>query len=469
LPPLESKSELDDQSVSEPENSEPAPANDDANTQEPGANEAQPEPSDTDEADGTAEDNGNATENDSESDSANNENSGEETKPEPAEDGQDKSNDKKHGNFFASHKKWVAICAVAIVAIIGAVYVTNYYIPETKYNKAEEAFNAHDFDTAEQYYNEIIDYKDSADKITLSEKGKSYFKGEDYFNSGDYNNAIAMFTEASGYEDSDERARVATQNKYYQEGKEAFDQGLYKVAGDSFVKADGLDDANDQAAASAQKLVDQQNYEDAITIYQKLGSGYSDQLANAKDLSAKADKLEDAQSKVSDGEFQEALDELNELPDDFTYGGVNVGSYKTRVSAAVAVLPACGTFTSTDDSWFKVRQTSKSSGSWNEWTGEGSCTLTVDPVLNDDGSITFKGTASFYRYTNFSTLSSLLKTKRASVSFEITSNGLPGSTNSGGANISYSNGTWKLTWSQTEANRSIYFTEYYSSSYTYTK
>lgn len=98
------------------------------------------------------------------------------------------------------------VCAVIIIVILIAVNST----PAAKYNKAEDAFAAGNYERAIKYYTAAGDYEDAQEKLAEATIADHYAKGIEFFGKEEYDEALAQFKNAAGYENSDEMIKNVT-------------------------------------------------------------------------------------------------------------------------------------------------------------------------------------------------------------------------------------------------------------------
>ena len=102
----------------------------------------------------------------------------------------------------------VLIPAVLILSGLAIIFV-GAYIPERRYAKAVELFNAGQLNTAISAFEQMNGYKDSAAYISTAETILAYQAAAAAFDAGDYETAYKDFSALRGFGDSAERAAIA--------------------------------------------------------------------------------------------------------------------------------------------------------------------------------------------------------------------------------------------------------------------
>lgn len=220
--------------------------------------------------------------------------------------------------------------------------------------------------------------------------------------------------------------------------------------------------------------MEQQEYAAAQYIYAALGPQFEEQRANADDLAQKKATFESALQCIEDNKVDSALDYLGKLPDDFGCDGKTVGALKGQLNAAKPIMDLAGTYKSCDPSKCRVTQTSKSTGYYYWWESTDTITgedLSIDASLNSDGSVHLSGSVSFYRYTNFSTIGEYVNGSSVSKSFSLDVTGIPGSIpiDDQTSLVRNGDGTWSLSWSESDNSHDLYFDYLYTANFRYSK
>lgn len=310
--------------------------------------------------------------------------------------------------------------------------------------------------------------------VAIGPSASAYLQASQALDGEDYKTANELFIEAGNFLDAPQKAAEAQQALDYESATEDFNKKAWQTAGQAYADLQGYKDSTSKAAECAEKLLESENYEPASAIFGKLGEDYAERRDYANSMAKKAKAFKDAISKMSSGQYSQALDALSSVPDDFAIGEKTAGAIKAQLTEVVGVANTYGTFKSCDPSGCSVKQTSKNTSNWHSWettepiTGE---TLTITPKLNNNGSITIEGTVSFYRYTNFATISSLIKGKSVKKTFNVDGSAMPASIDLGdGATLtSNDDGSYSLDWSEYEENHDLYFNYAYEAHFTYRK
>ena len=89
--------------------------------------------------------------------------------------------------------------------------------------------------------------------------------------------------------------------------------------------------------------------------------------------------------------------------------------------------------------------------------------LEISCIINDDGTIRYKGSAEFEYPTNYSSLSSLVKTSKDKVSFDVTFDGLPDTLyEKDSAELAYQGGSFALSYNKYDDAYRAHFNYEYS-------
>ena len=106
-------------------------------------------------------------------------------------------------------KSLLAFCVVIVLAIITALIVIYYVIPERKYKNACALLDSGNYTGAIEAFSAIGGYKDSADQAILAQNELDYQSAIGYLNAGNYEEAIKVFTALSDYKDSQDQLKIA--------------------------------------------------------------------------------------------------------------------------------------------------------------------------------------------------------------------------------------------------------------------
>lgn len=132
----------------------------------------------------------------------------------------------------------VTVVALVVFAVAALIFLltTKIIIPEVKYHKATVALDCSDYDTANQIFTEMGDYKDSADMAleAIYQKALVLYKNKDYDSAND------CFEELNGYKDSVElheksqllslaNADIGDNIRIYKNDADSYDYLVWKV------------------------------------------------------------------------------------------------------------------------------------------------------------------------------------------------------------------------------------------------
>lgn len=413
----------------------------------------------------------------------------------------------------------ISIIAVAI-AIIAAVAVLIYMnLPSTIYMKAKKCLLSGDYNNAITYFTEVIAYEDAEVRIQDAYLGA----GMELVKEKNYASAVEMLEKVTDSTRCADAYLLAGQqlvaDKRYSEAVEMLDNvmdpercsGVYFLAGQQLIADEQYTEAVEILEKSTEEgttdyvkyanailSVEAGEYDSAITAFADLGE-FEDSVAllnstyyakaeelyvegsytNAKNIYNKTTGYDDVAQKVQncdlmaaeelfrDGELKKAKEAFEKLPSDLTFNDVSVSARLATLKEHAEAVSMCGTFKGSGN--MTVRQTHDSTGIWDQWDCEYVDYLTLKVVINADGTYTYKGTAKYYIYTNYSSLSAYLKSTEMTETFTQTGTSLPKELTSNSlVKMTYSNGKIKLDFTLKDANSSVNFTYKYTSSITYT-
>ncbi len=389
------------------------------------------------------------------------------------------------------------------------------------YERGRLAFEDGDYAAAAACFKEAGDYEDAGKQLDLSNLGVSFAKGEELMQAGDYAAAAKKFAEAKSFPGAAERekeaygklaAQLLDQGSYgdalkaflaaddrdaalscvekmvkdgqYSEVVEAvgslddssfggylnYSQGMIQLSNsdfdaaiDAFGKAKGVFDAETRLKEAyyqkGESLMKQKRYDDAAQSY-KSASGYSDAETKITTCSFLA-----AEEHYADGSLNTAKELYEKLPSDFSYDGVTVAERLATLEKFKAFLPLCGTWDASDNA-NQVKTICSSSQYY--WVGKPKANngqITVKCVIGSDGKVTVRGEVEFVRYSNYSIISSFLRTTRENISFDQTVNKANFTFKVGDLTLSHSANGFRARWQVKEKDGTA--TNTYSADYTY--
>ena len=371
-------------------------------------------------------------------------------------------------------KKQVRNLIVAGVILAAVVLIFAVGLPGVIYLQASSAFDSGDYTRAIELYDKAGNFADASERKETAQKALYYEQGKEKMKKGDYESAISLFEKAIPYKDAKKCKKKAQDADSYVKAGALFDKADYASAGKAYAALGDYKDSLDQAKACTEKLMEQQDYANARDIYAAMGPQFEEQRANADDLAQKKATFESALQCVEDNKVDSALDYLGKLPDDFGCDGKTVGALKGQLNAARPIMDLAGTYKSCNPSKCKVTQTSKSTGYYYWWESTDTITgedLSIDASLNGDGSVHLSGSVSFYRYTNFSTIGEYVNGRSVSKSFSLDVTGIPGSIpiDDQTSLVRNGDGTWSLSWSESDNSHDLYFDYLYTANFRYSK
>lgn len=316
----------------------------------------------------------------------------------------------------------VLVCLVAVIAIGAlAAFVA---VPAYEYSRGMDCLDQGDYQEAKECFSRS-NKDDSNDYI-------AYCAAMIAMSDNDYETALANLV-GLDVRDSADRLKEA----YYEKGQALFEKGSLEDAKNAFIQSDDYQDASSRAVL----------------------------CQNAVDLL-------DAENEYSQGHLGRAQDKFKSLPNDFEYRGVNVASRLKILSDNRQIVDLCGTWTNSGTATGSTRQYwSAGDNRWEGWdldmTGR-KYKLDVSCIINDNGKIRYKGSAEYEYPTNYSSLSSLVKTSKDRASFDVTFDGLPDTLyEKDSVELTYQAGTFVLSYNKYDDSYSAHFNYEYSCNVVY--
>jgi|GEM_PF-2105467 len=184
------------------------------------------------------------------------------------------SNVPKALNIKEWSKKKRVLClsaiAAAVLLILAAPKIKNYYECTQQYKSASNAYNSQQYMEAAGIFQSLGDFRDSEARYTDC----YYSQGQSYMDSSKYEDAIASFNVISEYQDSKEKIKEC----YYNIGKENYLGANYLTAITNYQNAGDFSDASEKKNEClyqyGKSLMRQYNYKDAETYLKR--SDYKD-------------------------------------------------------------------------------------------------------------------------------------------------------------------------------------------------
>ncbi len=375
---------------------------------------------------------------------------------------------KNNNSFAKKNKKAIIGCSIIAVAAIGVALVNCLVVPYLTYLDAKSKFDSKEYAAAAESYAGIAGFLDSDELKSTAEKAAHYTLGVKALAKKDYGTAIDHFTAADNFEDANEQLEEAKTLKTYSDAEDAMKNGSYELAGVSYASIIDYKDSREKAAKCADNLMKSADYSKAKKLYDKLGSDYAEQANKAKTAIDNQESMQSAEEKISDGDFTGALELYNKVPDDFSLNGKKAGDRKQQLNKAIEASNAAGTFSATNAN-VKVTQTHRSTGNWYCWTSDDTsgAKVTVKATMADDGTVTLDGTVTYWRYMNYSSISSALKYRTVTEEFTCSAN--PGTIQlDSETSLSY-DGSWHLRFKRVDESQDVYFRYTYEASFDYSK
>ncbi len=357
--------------------------------------------------------------------------------------------------------------AALIVLVCIGIFAYINSTPESKYNKAEKAFNAGNYAQAIKYYSAAGNYGDAEEKLAVAKLANHYATGLSLMDSGSYNEAKSELEASSDYEDAAEKIQECD----YNIALNFLAENDYLNAAESFKASGDYSDADGQIIQIGQQLVNDGNYTDAVTVfgysknwksnsYAQYANGQvalsnknysgaascfdkagdildaedlyneaqynyaSNQLTSKKYSSAEiafrkilgykdsadlvnACALMLAKEDMDAGKLNTAKTALEKLPSDFSYKDVSAAELLEQLDSNSSWLAICGKWSNTSGEATtncRARNYSYDGGTWTITFYSGDYTLDIKCVLNNDGTVSVIGTGTITVFTNWSTI-----------------------------------------------------------------
>lgn len=285
----------------------------------------------------------------------------------------------------------------------------------------------------------------------------NYNKANEYLDDKNYIRAIELFKNNIDYKDSKDKIKKA----YYEYGIALIDENKYEDAITTFKKAKGEELEKYISYANAMLDFNAKKFNTALTKFKELND-----FKNSSDYINYC-KLFLAEEKYKDGDLVNAKKLFNDLDKELEFEGIKVSNRLDTLEKYKDYISLCGTWSGSNGK-FSVRQTHDSTGLWDQWDNDYNAELKLKCIINEDGTVTLKGDAKYYIYTNYSSLSQYLKMPQKTLTINKTVNSIPSDIASGNnIKLTYSGGKFSLVYDYKDENSSMNFTYRYKSSITY--
>ena len=349
----------------------------------------------------------------------------------------------------------VIIAIICAVLAAGIVTVLILLRPTFTYNKAEKLFHSGEYMSAIENYEKVLDKKDAAVKI----KSAYYEYGRQLINEEKYTEAVDALKQS----ELEEAQPYIT----YANSILSLNDGNYDDAISGLKELDEFEQSQTFLAKAyygkAEEEITNKDYESAKKYY-SMSSGFDDIDSKIQNCD-----LMIAEATYQDGDLPKAQSLFEALPSDLTFNGVSVSNRLKTLNEKADIVALCGNWKGTGGN-LSVRQTHNSTGLWDQWDATYTDYLTLKCVLKDDGTVTFKGQANFYVYTNYSSLSKNLNTLELDVDFAQTGTSIPRELYSDSTTkLTYDGNSFHLNYDYTNDNYSMNFKYRFKSSISYTR
>lgn len=285
----------------------------------------------------------------------------------------------------------------------------------------------------------------------------NYNKADDYLANKNYIKAIKLFENTKDYKDSKAKIKQA----YYEYGISLIEEKKYEDAITILKKADGKNLNKYISYANAMINFNEKKFNTALSTFKELKNFKdSDDYVNYCNIML-------AEEKYKSGNLADAKKMFEDLDKNLEFDGIKVLNRLETLEKYKDYVKLCGTWSGTNGK-FSVRQTHDSTGLWDQWDNDYVAELKLSCIINEDGTVTLKGDAKYYIYTNYSSLSKYLKAPQKSLTINKTVTSIPNEIASGNnVKLTYSGGKFSLVYDYKDSNSSMNFTYRYKSSITY--
>ena len=354
-------------------------------------------------------------------------------------------------------KKAIIAVSAAVAVIAAAVILIKVVIPSVTYNNAEKALEEGNYEEAIAGYEKLGDYKDASEHV----KDAYFGLGKKLVAEESFDEAVAAFENAAGVENAEKYVQ-------YAKGRGHLAAGEYKDAISCFTAVKEIEDSAQRLLEAnylyGEKLLKDAKYSDAKLYYTAAGS-YQDAKKKVNVCS-----LMQAEEEYKKGNLSQAKNAFAAIPADTSYNGVSAKERLQTLEKSSGLIAICGKWKATKN-YIESRNVYKRTGSWDSWyidVPQSGQDLTIQCIPNNKGTFTIKGSVSFYRFTNYSSLSSLCNATITTKSFSIeNASQMPSSYQiDGDTTLTYSNGVFSISYSRKD-NYSAYFYNKYSTTVTY--
>lgn len=382
-----------------------------------------------------------------------------------------------------------SLVAIAIILLFSIYIFPKYIMPQINLSRAKKSFEALDYVTAAEFYK-----KSGLETESENINSYTYAVAMTQLNSGEYHEAATNFNKVGKFLDSENKifdcgiALLDVEN--YESAKECFlylssdEAKAYKSYCEGMIaykeKNYSLASVNLRVAKkhvnNAAEILPQVYFEYGRYLFNKKDySNAKTQFGNAGDYSeAKtyitACSLMQAEELLKEGHLNEAKTAFSKLPQDFSFDKISVSKRVADINNASKFSEICGEWRATKN-YIESRNVHKSTGIWSSWYKDGTISsqnLKISCILNSDGSVTIKGSVTFYRFTNYSSLNAYCNATQTTKSFTIRNvTKIPSNYEiDSSTTLKYSNGKFSISYSVRD-DYSVNFYNRYSSSVTF--
>ena len=352
-------------------------------------------------------------------------------------------------------KKTIIISSIIVVVALISVLCVKFVVPYAPhYFKANTAFKNQEYTTAFEEYELSKNFLNSKSKLN----DVHYSYAESLYNDGKYTEASEQYVLVENYDGIDARLKECGTKVLESKNYEQASKILEKVKDDSAKPLKNYADAMTKFNSA--------NYADAKSLF-----GQTNNYNDSQIMISACDLME-AEKHCKDSNFTKAKEIYASLPQDFEYNGISASARLNLLNNSQSLLDAMGTYKATAN-YIESRNIYRRNGSWDNWyidQVESGQTLKLSCKLNSSNTFDIEGTVTFYKFNNYSSLSSACQAKQTSRSIEIKNvTSIPSTYQLDSyTTLTYSGGVFKLKYSQRD-DYSAYFYNMYNSSVTYGK
>lgn len=264
---------------------------------------------------------------------------------------------------------------------------------------------------------QLLEIKETDEIVTNKINDCKYELGKKYLEEKQYDNALEFFQAVTNKED----INTLLDTTYSELALKCLEEKNYIQALEEIRK---VTDKNNENYNNLKKQI---HYEyGKYNLSRNDYNGGISQLEQAKDYEdantlVNNAYIEKAEKYIKDGNLQEAKNIYNYLPEEIEHNGIKVSDRKNQLNKFASLIDITGKKYATK-TYCESRNIWRYDGRWTNWhidASDASEYIDTRLILNDDGTVTLKGTAYFYAFNNFSSLAEYCKANIVSRTIEI--------------------------------------------------